>query len=318
MTTAQRTGSHRFQSVPVLSVDDNIANQVFGNGTDNPQLLGDAVGDQFTLTAQDGSLASTLDGTYSYVSLALTSDASGPTDASHAGFIAQAGTNYYYITNNLITLPATGSQSALTLTTESGDMAICFMPNTHIQTPAGEVLVEELQIGDLVQTYDGRSVPVRWIGRQTVAGLFADERRLPIRIRASAFEPNVPCRDLLVSPDHALLVGDVLVSAGALVNGTSIVREFQVPSFFTYYHIELDDHSLVLAENAPAETFVDNVDRANFDNWREYEALYPEGKAVVEMSYPRAKASRQIPRAIREKLTERAISLYGSQAASAA
>ena len=167
-------------------------------------------------------------------------------------------------------------------------------------------------------THDGRCLPVRWIGRQTVAGRFTDERRLPIRIREGALSPNVPCRDLLVSSDHALLVDDVLINAGALINGTSIVREHKVPVIFTYYHVELDDHSLVIAENTPAETFVDNVDRANFDNWREHEALYPEGKAVVEMSYPRAKASRQIPRAIREKLTERATSLYGSQAASAA
>lgn len=259
-----------------------------------------------------------MDGTYNYVSLALTSDATGPTDESHLGFIAQAGTNYYYITNNQITLQATDAQSLLTLTTESGDWAMCFMPTTYILTPTGKVMVEELQISDLVRTYDGRSVPVRWIGRQTVAGLFATEKRLPIRIRAGALDPNVPSRDLLVSPDHALLVGDVLVNAGALVNGTSVVREAQVPPIFTYYHVELDDHSLVLAENAPAETFVDNVDRANFDNWREYEALYPDGKAVVEMGYPRAKSRRQIPRTIREKLIQRAISLYGSQTASAA
>ena len=300
-----------------ITVSDNISDPVSGGGTDNPQLLGDAIKDEFTLTA-GGDLASTLDGTYSYVSLALTSDASGPTDASHAGFIAQAGTNYYYITNNLITLPATDSQSALTLTTESGDTAICFMPNTHIQTPAGEVMVEDLTIGDLVQTHDGRCLPVRWIGRQTVAGRFTDERRLPIRIRESALSPNVPCRDLLVSSDHALLVDDVLINAGALINGTSIVRELKVPVIFTYYHVELDDHSLVMAENTPAETFVDNVDRANFDNWREYQALYPEGKAVREMPYPRAKASRQVPRAIRERLVDRGISLFGPQAASAA
>ena len=71
----------------------------------------------------------------------------------------------------------------------------------------------------------GGALPVRWIGRQTVAGRFTDERRLPIRIREGALGPNVPCRDLLVSSDHALLVDDVLINAGALINGTSIVRE---------------------------------------------------------------------------------------------
>ena len=300
-----------------VSVSDNIVDQSF-SGTDNPQLLGDAIKDQFTLTA-GGPLGSILlDGTYSYVSLALTSDSTGPTDTSHAGFIAQSGSNYYYITNNQIDLPPTGSQSSLTLTTESGDVTICFMPNTYIRTPSGEVVVEDLKIGDLVQTNDGRHVPIRWIGRQTVAGRFVDELRLPVRIRKEALGPDVPSRDLLVSPDHALLVDSVLINAGALVNGTSVVRERNVPLIFTYYHVELDDHSLVLAENTPAETFVDNVDRANFDNWREYQSLYPEGKAIHEMPYPRAKSNRQVPRVIRKRLDDRGAFIYEQQVVSAA
>jgi hypothetical protein len=195
---------------------------------------------------------------------------------------------------------------------------ICFMANTRVRTPVGEVAVEHLKIGDLVQTHDGRSVPVRWIGRQNIASRFRDELRLPICVKAGAIRDNVPCRDLFVSPDHALFVDDVLVHAGALVNGTSIVRAPNVPEVFTYYHIEVDDHSLILAENTPAETFVDNVDRASFDNWDEYQALYPEGKSVVEMPYPRAKAYRQVPRIIRARLAERGATLYGTQIASVA
>jgi hypothetical protein len=195
--------------------------------------------------------------------------------------------------------------------------AICFMPNTHIRTPAGEMVIEHLRIGDVVQTYDGRSVPVRWIGRQTFASRFSDELHLPIRIKADALGENVPCRDLLLSPDHALFVENVLIQAGALINGTSIVRELNPPAIFTYYHVEVDDHSLVLTENTPAETFVDNVERANFDNWNEYQELYPEGKAVLEMPYPRAKAYRQVPRAIRERLAARGVALYGAKIVSA-
>jgi Hint domain len=121
----------------------------------------------------------------------------------------------------------------------------------------------------------------------------------------------IPSRDLLLSPDHAILVDDVLIQARALVNRTSIVRETDVPETFTYYHVELDDHSLILAENTPTETFVDNVDRLGFDNWTEYEALHPDGKPIIEMPYPRAKAHRQVPRAIRERLAERAAILMG-------
>ncbi len=195
---------------------------------------------------------------------------------------------------------------------------ICFMPHTRIRTPAGEVAVQDLKIGDLVRTADGRSVPVRWIGRQTVASRFIDELQHPIRVKADAFGDNVPCRDLVVSPDHALLIDDLLIQAGALVNGTSILREKNIPAIFIYYHVEVEDHSLIFAEDAPAETFIDNADRANFDNWGEYQALYPNGKAAVEMSYPRAKAYRQVPRPVRERLAERGVALYGAQVASVA
>ena len=184
---------------------------------------------------------------------------------------------------------------------------ICFMAGTMIRTPRRRGAVETLKHGDLVMTTEGVAKPVSWLGKQTVSTVFADPvRSWPIRVKAGALGENVPVRDLLVSPDHALLVDGVLVHAGALVNETSIVRETQVPQVFVYYHVELDDHSLILAENTPAETFVDNVDRLNFDNWAEHQALYPEGKPVVELPYPRAKARRQVPVDIRVALAARA------------
>ena len=134
--------------------------------------------------------------------------------------------------------------------------------------------VEKLQVGDLVSTQDGREIPINWVGRQTVSTIFADKVRvLPIRIKAGALAENVPAQDLLVSPGHALLIDGNLIQSGALVNGSSIVRETNVPAVFTYYHVEVDDHSLILAENAPAETFVDNTDRMDFGNWNEYQEL---------------------------------------------
>lgn len=93
------------------------------------------------------------------------------------------------------------------------------MAGTMIRTHGGEVAIETLKRGDLVLTNDGRSVPVDWLGIQTVSLMFADKMRvLPIRIRAGALAEKVPSRDLLVSPDYALLVGGALIQAGALVN----------------------------------------------------------------------------------------------------
>ncbi len=55
---------------------------------------------------------------------------------------------------------------------------ICFMAGTMIRTPNGEVAVETLKRGDLVLTNDGRSVPVDWLGIQTVSLRFADKMRV--------------------------------------------------------------------------------------------------------------------------------------------
>ena len=201
-----------------------------------------------------------------------------------------------------------------TLTTD----AACFMAGTMIRTPDGEVAVEMLKRGDMVLSSDGRTMPVSWLGVQTISTRFADKMRvLPIRVTAGALDENMPSRDLLLSPDHALLVGDALIQAGALVNGASIVRETDVPEIFTYYHVEVEDHSLILAENTPAETFVDNVDRLNFDNWAEHEALYPDGRPIAELPYPRAKSHRQVPVRTRVMLAARAHGI-GSESQNAA
>lgn len=216
----------------------------------------------------------------------------------------------YFLTDDQYTGKAGGKDGDGkngTVTITSSETTICFLAGTMVRTSDGEVPVETLKRGDLVLTSDGRSIPVDWLGIQTVSLRFADKLRvLPIRIKAGALADNVPSRDLLVSPDHALLVEGALIQAGALINDVSIVRETNVPKVLTYYHVEVEDHSLILAENTPAETFVDNVDRLNFDNWHEHEALYPNGKHVNELPFPRAKSHRQVPVSIRVMLAARA------------
>lgn len=209
-----------------------------------------------------------------------------------------------------------GSFIATPSSSTGSDTIICFMAGTRIATPGGDIEVEKLRPGDLVLTADDAHRPVAWLGRQTVSLRFADPlRALPIRIRAGALDENRPCRDLLVSPDHALLIANLLVHAGALVNGTSIVREKQIPDAFVYYHVELDDHSLILAENVPAETFIDNVERRHFDNWAERQAPRLERGAMEELAFPRAKARRQVPKEIRAALDARAVAIGAARTA---
>jgi len=201
---------------------------------------------------------------------------------------------------------------------DQSTIPVCFYPGTRIATPSGDVAVETLTAGDVVATADGRTATVRWMGRQTVSTRFGDPMRtLPIRIQAGALGENLPARDLLISPAHALMIDGVLVHAAALVNGTTVTREANVPEVFTYWHIETEGHQLVLAEGAPAETFVDNVDRENFDNWAEYVAIVGEGAQVAEMNAPRAKSHRQVPASIRSRIAARAAAVVGKAALAA-
>jgi hypothetical protein len=237
---------------------------------------------------------------------------SGDTVSYNAAAHLLTVTDSHGVVLDQIKLDGNYQGATLTLTDAGGTdvittNAICFYTGTMIRTPDGEVAVETLKRGDVVLTSDGETRKVSWLGRQTISTMFSDPvRTWPIRIKAGALGANAPSRDLVLSPDHAVLVEGALVHAGALVNGTSILREARVPRVFTYYHVEVDDHSLVLAENVPAETFIDNIDRLAFDNWDEHLTLFPNGKEMKEMPYPRAKSQRQVPVHIRIALAERA------------
>jgi hypothetical protein len=225
-----------------------------------------------------------------------------------------AETSYAYGSHGLVlqnntgsaTLDITGnfSTGSFDVQSDSGDTMIilCFYPGTRIATPAGEVAVEALRPGDLVNTANGAK-PVRWVGESPVSTKFADPLQvLPVRIRAGALGEGLPVRDLLVSPDHAIFIAGILAQAGALVNGQTILREAAVPEQFTFYHVELDTHEFLFAEGVMAESFVDNLDRMYFSN---FDARERPDQPIVEMPFPRAKSFRQLPRAIRTMLAAR-------------
>ncbi len=205
------------------------------------------------------------------------------------------------------------SSPPVTTATNGGNpITACFTAGTMVLTPAGEVPIETLKIGDLVTLSDGRAVPMTWMGIKTVATRFADPLRvLPVRIRAGALGDDLPKRDMLISPDHAILIGEFLVQAGALVNDLSVTREHAMAETFNYYHVEVAGHDLLMVENLAVETFVDNVDRMGFDNWAEHETLYGNAPAIAEMDLPRIKSARQIPSAIRHQLLARGEAMYG-------
>lgn len=180
------------------------------------------------------------------------------------------------------------------------DTPVCLLEGTRVLTPDGERLVEDLRAGDRVITADGTAAPIRWIGYTRASRARPDQLAiLPIRIRAGALGENMPARDLLLSSDHAVFIDGTLVQAGALVNGCSVVREWTAPTTFTYYHVELEAHALIVAEGTPVESFVDNVERMTFDNWQEHLQQFGTTESIPEMDYPRARSARQVPSHVR-------------------
>jgi hypothetical protein len=159
--------------------------------------------------------------------------------------------------------------------------APCYCRGTMISTLRGEVAVEDMAIGDRVVTAAGRLRSIRWIGHRTYDGRFIAGNRevLPIRVAAGALAEGLPRRDLWVSPEHALFLDGVLVPVRLLINGVSISQAESVERV-DYFHIELETHDVIVAEGAPAETFLNSDGcRAVFHNAGEYAALYPEDSA---------------------------------------
>ncbi len=147
------------------------------------------------------------------------------------------------------------------------DAPPCFAAGTRILTETGEIPVEHLHIGDRVVLADGGTAPVVFIGhrRLDLARHKRPNLARPIKIPAGALGEDIPSRDLLLSPDHALYLNGMLVPARDLVDGLTIRQDRSVP-WVHYYHVELPRHAILIAEGAAAESFLDIGQRGLFDN----------------------------------------------------
>lgn len=211
---------------------------------------------------------------------------------------ANDGGQVIYAGNDL-----SGSSPATIPAIDASAFVVCFAAGTEIATAEGVALVEELKVGDMIRTFDGRDVAVKWVGRQSVSMKFGPAERLqPVKVAAGALGADTPSKDLIVTADHALLIGDTLCAAGALVNGTTIARTAELGETFTVYHVETEEHEVIVANGAATETFIDNVSRRAFDNYAEFEAMYGDVAEMEELGYPRATTARQVPAAIRAEL----------------
>jgi hypothetical protein len=154
----------------------------------------------------------------------------------------------------------------------------CFLQGTRIETDAGPVEVENLSIGDLVITASGLAKPIKWIGSRTFSRA-SNLDAVPIKISRGAVDGIAPSRDLYVSPAHAIFIDGVLIPAERLVNGITIVANGK-PELETiiYYHVELENHEVLLAEGLAVESLFRDGTVA-FDNEPRNTAL-PSGKPM--------------------------------------
>ncbi|WP_158933136.1 Hint domain-containing protein [Acidisphaera sp. S103] len=157
---------------------------------------------------------------------------------------------------------------------------LCFVKGTQIATPAGEVSVERLSIGDTVLTRGGKVKPIVWIGTGRV--LAARGRRsaaTPVIIQKGALAENVPHRDLHITKAHSLYIDDVFIPVEFLVNHRSIMWDDHAQEV-SLYHIELETHDVLLANGAPTESYRDDGNRWLFHNANSGWGLPPQEPCV--------------------------------------
>ncbi|MFT4715282.1 MAG: hypothetical protein ACI861_000671 [Paracoccaceae bacterium] len=147
------------------------------------------------------------------------------------------------------------------------EFVACFAEGTEIQMSLGKKMVEGILLGDMVRCADGQVREVRWIGRKNLASqdIAARPQLRPIKIAKDAFGKDLPNRELLVSPQHRILIGgqqtelwfgepEMLVAAKHLVNGSTITVD-EGAKAVCYYHILFTDHQIVYSNGLKTESF---------------------------------------------------------------
>jgi len=207
-----------------------------------------------------------------------------------------------------LAIVSTASVAAI-IAEANNDVPPCFARGTRILTPAGYAPVESLRPGDLVITLAGKPEKLKWVGHRGID--LADHRRpeavRPIRVKANAISDGIPAFDIRLSPDHALFLGGQLIPVKYLVNNATILREKNCLAV-TYFHLELDSHNIILAENLPAETYLDTGNRNSFHKTAgapAHSPVFGRGKQWNPHAYAPLCTAGPHLRAIRQSLFER-------------
>lgn len=142
----------------------------------------------------------------------------------------------------------------------------CFTPGTQIATRQGPIPVEDLRAGEMLLTRDNGFCPVLWVGHShyKLSSANGGARLQPVMIKAGAFGDGVPQNDLVVSPDHQMLLTNRLVK-GALPSvellvparcflgraGVVVAPQREVE----FVHVLMERHEILLADGAWTESY---------------------------------------------------------------
>ncbi|MEM9437651.1 MAG: Hint domain-containing protein [Pseudomonadota bacterium] len=171
---------------------------------------------------------------------------------------------------------------------------ICFTPGTMIVTNQGLRAVETLREGDLVFTRDNGMQPVAWVGSTTLSprALQRQPSLAPVRIAAGSLGSGLPQRDVVVSPNHRMLIAharaalhfgesEVLVAAKHLVGQPGVTRASPLAGL-TYAHVLCERHQILMADGLWSESFqpgAPTVRSLESEMRQELVSLFPELRA---------------------------------------
>jgi hypothetical protein len=181
------------------------------------------------------------------------------------------------------------------------DAPLCFSRGVEIKTPSGARKIETLKVGDLVLTKDNGARPISWIGRRFIDRdtLSVNPKLAPIRIKAGALGDNLPAADLIVSPQHRILLrskiakrmfdtAEILVAAKMLVECEGIDICMDIDGV-EYFHILFDQHEIVFANGAETESLFTGpqaLKSIGIDARLELFTLFPELQSVDYIARP--------------------------------
>ncbi|MCV2869545.1 Hint domain-containing protein [Defluviimonas sp. WL0002] len=143
-----------------------------------------------------------------------------------------------------------------------------FARGTVVQTEDGPVAIEDLMPGTRVQTAEGGSERVTWVGSMTIFppnAVSGIEPALMTRVTADAFGLGRPNPDLVLGPRARILLRDdrfqaatgmasAYAPAAAFVDGVSIVEVTPIAPV-PVYHLVLERHGSIRAAGLEVESY---------------------------------------------------------------